>query len=138
MQTFLALLLSIVSVVGYFVLATEVGIRQDIPVVHFLVGLAAAGWLLHLTRKAGSKVQRILRGLAFAFSAFLAVAFIWYTLDYSGYEREGPAAAQGQILSELARLELAKHDDSVGRLLDPSPTGSPSAATLLVIYRGYW
>ncbi len=138
MQTFLALLLSIVSVIAYFVLATEVGIRQDIPIAHFLIGLATAGWLLHLTLKAGSKVQRVLRGLAFAFSTFLAVAFIWYTLDYSAYDREGSATAQGQTLEKLARLELAKHDDSVGKLLSPLPDGSQPAATLLVIYRGYW
>ena len=132
MQTFFALLLVFLSAVSYFVLALGFGVRQNMPIMHIVVGLMACAWLARLLLQAQSRGRRIARSLALVFGAALVGLFTWYTLDYSTYEQHGEAPVQGKVVADLAGLELSRHDGTTGPLL------GPQKATLLVLYRGYW
>lgn len=135
MRVFSALLLIVLSVVSYFVAAIQFGIRQDLPVIHILLGLTACAFLFREAVRAERTSQRWIRSAAVVFGLFLVSGFIWFTVVASAYSKSGPAAIQGQSVPELASLKLERHDGQVVEVI--SPTGS-SKATLLVLYRGYW
>ncbi len=120
-------LLVLASIVSYFVLATEVGITQRYPVVHFAVCIAAVVTLAVMTVKRFS----LWRLASLVVAAFFSYAFFWYTLDYSGYAaRELKVAAGASIGTGLVLTSAGG---------EATPVLAPAArATLVVLYRGYW
>ena len=134
MKTALFFLLTAVAILSYFPLAFFFGIRQDVPAAHLLAGLVGCALLVRRLAEPGSLKARTARAVALAFGLFLVVGFAWYTLDYSAYDRKGPASVQDRAVAELSSMELVRHDGTPASLLG----ADGSKATLLVLYRGYW
>lgn len=132
MQTFLALLLALASFAGYFVLATEFGVRQAIPWAHFLACLLAVVWLWRLLRRGEGLGMKLRRGAAFGFAVLLGGVFVWYTVDYSAYDQAGESF-ETRAVDGLSELRLIDHQGDTNAWHDAS-----KELTLLVLYRGYW
>lgn len=129
MKTFLAILLVIASIVSYVVLATQFGIFQRWPILHYLGVVAGLAWLGLLIRHRFTWP----RAVALVFCLLLASLYFYWTVAFSGYENREHAAKTGTAVAELAALEL------------PGATGAPvrlfaggKRAILLVFYRGSW
>lgn len=127
MRTFLALLLVLGSIVSYVVLATQAGISQEIPWPH-IVGAAAGCFALFVLIR---RRFTWLGALALAFALFLTAGFAYWTLVGSAYEERTHRAAPGEVVAELAGMELPDQDGRPVRLLG-------EGKTVLVLYRGFW
>jgi peroxiredoxin len=127
MRTFLALLLVLGSIVSYVVLATQAGISQEIPWPHLVGALAGCVALFVLMRRRFTWFG----ALALAFALLLTAGFSYWTLVGSAYAERVHRAAPGEVVAELASLELADQDGRPARLLG-------EGKTVLVLYRGYW
>jgi len=122
------------AVVSYFVAATQFGLYQRWPIVHFLLAAAGCGVIVWgLTRRC-RWWSRLLAALTLALALALGGFYVWYALDYSTYGGDQAPAVGTLLASELDGVRL------VSDLGDESAlwTRGAGEATLLVFYRGHW
>ncbi|MEM1203119.1 MAG: hypothetical protein AAGN66_07805 [Acidobacteriota bacterium] len=119
------------GIASYFTLATQFGVYQRLPWLHFLIVVAGCGWLVTtLVKKPG-----VMAGLSLALGLLLCGTFFWYTLSYSIYDGTNAGAAVGEQVEGLTALALPNPRGETTPLLLPPETAK---ATLVVLYRGYW
>lgn len=121
-------LLALGSAIAYVVASTRFGLYQEIPWIPLALMLFALAWATAIVWQRRSAW----RYLALGVTAFLAVAYAWWTLDYSAYADKPGAVEDGETIAALADLELP---DSAG---EPTPVLADDQTTLVVLYRGHW
>jgi hypothetical protein len=129
MKPFLAFLLTLLGVAGYFVTALGLGIFQRTPWVEY--GIAGAGVVLAaalLRRKPG-----VGRAVAAIGAAGLFGLFIYFTQFMSVYPTPKPRLGPGDLVPEAT---LADQDGRPFAVREEF--AKPKAGTLLVFYRGFW
>lgn len=125
-------LLALGSAIAYVLSSTRFGVYQEIPWIPLALMLLALAWAAAIVWRRRSAW----RFLALGVTAFLAVSYAWWTLDYSVYAGEGDAGADkvedGETIAALADMELPDHRGETTPLLADDRT------TLVVLYRGHW
>lgn len=125
------LALTLFAIVSYFVLAVGFGFFQRYPMVHFLLAAAGcAGLAWGLLRE-----FRIHRLVFLLLAGVFTAGYIWYTLEFSSYETSEIRVAEGSTIDGLPGLELTSHRGISTPVLAPA---EEAAATLLILYRGFW
>jgi hypothetical protein len=131
MRATLVFLIVPASIMAYVILATQFGVFQDVPIAHFIVAIAALGWLFAMTRK-DRTIYRVVLNLA---GWALLALFAWWTLIFSEYEhRAYPIDGKNNLTAALAdaRVMVAGEEVPATGLIDDE------RGTLLVFFRGSW
>lgn len=133
MRVILSLLLIILAVLSYFIVATQFGLFQRYPWVHFALGLAGLYLLVHLIRR---KFTMWRLGALFL-GVLLLGAFVWYTLIYSTYPTTTTAFVPGD------QIDSTSGDTIVLKSMSGDPFHfreeiARQPLTVLVFYRGIW
>ena len=123
-------LLFLGSVALYFLLLQGFGVYQRYPWPHIAACSAGSIWLAAQFARERTWGRAAITLSAITFTA----TYVWYAFDYTTYPPRAQKIVEGQVIAELATLELADHEGIERIVIDPED----SRATLLILYRGYW
>ncbi len=132
MQTLLALVLVIISIMSHFLLSEHLGYFQEYPWFSYAGMLLGTGIIVWRT------VQRFtfLRLGAMLLAVLLAGGFLWYTVDYSAYNQHTATLSAGdEADSTFLNIQLLNEQQQpvvLGELL------REASLTLVVLNRGVW
>lgn len=129
MRIGLAFLALFVSLMSYIVLATEFGVNQHYPFIHYILALASLIWMGIETKKQFKVMKVIPNFLGWS----LLGLFIWWTASYSNYHQPVTIKKDETVVVEQASLQ-----DHTGKAINFNELVASRDGTLLVFFRGYW